>query len=65
MGHRRSTIRSVQNMGEDIGRTLPYKRTEVLAPVALAEQSTKSPPIGKAHDEQLPAQYPPPPTLTA
>ena len=46
-------------MVEDIRRTPPYNRTEVLALAALSEQGKKSPSTCNARMEQLPAQEPP------
>ena len=51
--------RSVEEMVQDIRRTPPYKRTEVLSPAALVEERKKSCPTCKYHDEQFPAQHPP------
>ena len=57
--------RSIEEMVEDISRTLPHKRTEVLSPVALAEQRKKSRPTCKSYIEQPTVQHPPPPPPTA
>ena len=44
-----SPDRSIQEMAEDIRRTPPYKRTEVVSPAALADQRKKSPPTCNCH----------------
>ena len=57
--------RSGEDMAEDIRRTPPYKRTEVLSPAALADQRKKSPSTCKSHIEQATVQQPPAPPPTA
>ena len=57
--------RSVEGMAEDIRRTTPHKRMQVLSPTALAERSKKLPPTCKSHIEQLTVQQAPPPPPTA
>ena len=45
------SIEDMADMAEDISRTPPHKRTEVLSPAALAEQRKKSPSTCKSHIE--------------
>ena len=56
---------SMEEIAEDIRRTSPHKRTEVLSPAALAEQRKTSPPTCKSHIEQPTVPNPPPPPPTA
>ena len=58
-------LRSVEDMAEDIRRTPPCKRTEVLSLAVLAEQRKKSPPTCKSHIAQPTVQQPTPPPSTA
>ena len=55
----------MEEMAEDIRRTPPYKRTEVLSPAAIAEQRKKLPPTCKFNIEQPTVLQPPPPPPTA
>ena len=57
--------RSGEDMAEDIRRTPLHKRTEVLSPAALAEQSKMSPATCKSHIEQATVPEPPPTPPTA
>ena len=56
--------RSMEDMAEDIRRTPPQKRTEVLSTAVLAEKRKKSPPTCNSHIEQVTVPYLPPPPAT-
>ena len=60
-----SPPRSIEEMAEDIRRTPPHKRTEILSPAALAAERQKSPLTCKSHIEQPAVQHPPLPPPTA